>query len=497
AAAARHPAVLRALERLSASGLRATLEGLVAAETAQKGEGDVSSSADADPASSAAWRAVVGRSQQIVQCVAADPALLDARLLRAAVKLVLPHDCVAGLTLGLGICQAYHQSQKASSCGDLDGLVHVLLFPTVFDADSASNNNNTAGDGAMTMGTARVVGGAPDAHAVRQRIRECLDACADVVFEMVRLEISIQAAVLKGGEQAQVAEAIVQTMKEHARTVGAMLDARRNHNQVPVQIHALYPTTTTISASAVRLYLNSLVPMRAYDEYLVNSQWWRVAAPPPPPPHQNNNEDIGRVVGSDVGWLSSYPLARMINRQTATLVVPRFARQLDVVRTAVAKEPLSLEPRLYRDTLHKIARINLLMRPSSSSEEEVLTFTIPSASSSADPAASSSPKTVSTGIAESLLVDAFDEIGNAFLMLLEALARHASHRDAHKRAAAEALPLHESLAKLLGERHQPPTATEVISDSSSSSFAVAAARRAHVVASVTKYLRKLEHYANA
>ncbi|KAJ2618019.1 hypothetical protein GGF44_005839 [Coemansia sp. RSA 1694] len=233
--------------------------------------------------------------------------------------------------------------------------------------------------------------------------------------------------------------------------------------------------------------------MRAYDEYLVNSQWWRVAAPPPPSPsspHQNNNEDIGRVVGSDVGWPSSYPLARMINRQTATLVVPRFARQLDVVRTAVAKEPLSLEPRLYRDTLHKIARINLLMRPCSSSEEEVLTFTIPS--SSTDPAASS-PKTVSTGIAESLLVDAFDEIGNAFLMLLEALARHASHRDAHKRAAAEALPLHESLAKLLGERHQPPTA-EVISDSSSS-FAVA--RRAHVVASVTKYLRKLEHYANA
>ncbi|KAJ2438258.1 hypothetical protein GGF42_008355, partial [Coemansia sp. RSA 2424] len=386
---------------------------------------------------------------------------------------------------------AYHQSQKAS-CGDLDGLVHVLLFPTVFDADSA-NNNNAAGDDAMNRGTTRVVGGAPDAHVVRQRIRECLDACADVVFEMVRLEISIQAAVLKGGEQAQVAEAIVQTMKEHARTVGAMLDARRNHNQIPVQIHALYPTTTTISASAVRLYLNSLVPMRAYDEYLVNSQWWRVAAPPP---HQNNNEDIGRVVGSDVGWPSSYPLARMINRQTATLVVPRFARQLDVVRTAVAKEPLSLEPRLYRDTLHKIARINLLMRPCSSSEEEVLTFTVPS--SSADPA--SSPKTVSTGIAESLLVDAFDEIGNAFLMLLEALARHASHRDAHKRAAAEALPLHESLAKLLlvGERHQPPAAAEVISDSSSSSSSsFAVARRAHVVASVTKYLRKLEHYANA
>ncbi|KAJ2580048.1 hypothetical protein GGH95_002794, partial [Coemansia sp. RSA 1836] len=170
AAAARHPAVLRALERLSAAGLRATLDGLVAAAAAQqqqqKGEGDVSSSADADPASAAAWRAVVGRSQQIVQCVAADPALLDARLLRAAVKLVLPHDCVAGLTLGLGICQAYHQSQQASSsCGDLDGLVHVLLFPTVFDADSANNNN--AVDGAMTMGTARVVGGAPDAHAVR------------------------------------------------------------------------------------------------------------------------------------------------------------------------------------------------------------------------------------------------------------------------------------------------------------------------------------------
>ncbi|KAJ2832356.1 hypothetical protein GGI24_001266 [Coemansia furcata] len=438
AAAARHPAVLQALERLNTASLRSALDDLIAQPEKENGE-----------EGSSQWKAAADRAQQIVQCVAADPTLLDARLLRAVVKLVLPHDCIAGLTLGLGICDAYLAHKGAVTCGDLDGLVHVLLFPTVFDADSASDT---------VAATTRTVG-APDAQAVRARIRECLDACPAAVVEMVRLEISIQDAVLKGGEQAQVAEAIVHTMKEHARTVSALLAGQ-------VQIHTLYPTTTTISASAVRLYLNSLVPMRAYDEYLVNSQWWR--AKPAPGPLE------GHVVGPDAGWPSSYPLARMINRQTATLVVPRFARQLDVVRAAVAKEPLSLEPRLYRDTLLKIARINVLMRC-----DQPLTFSVPAApTATAEGPSAAAPKMVSTNIAESLLVDAFDEISNAFLMLLEALARHASHRDAHKRAAAEALPLHESLAELV-ESVKPP-----------------AARNAHV-ASVTKYLRKLEHYANA
>ncbi|KAJ2691321.1 hypothetical protein IWW39_000006 [Coemansia spiralis] len=437
AAAARHPAVLQALERLNTASLQSTLDELV---TQSENTGEASGSSS--------WKTAADRAQQIIQCVTSDPTLLDARLLRAVVKLVLPHDCIAGLTLGLGICQAYLVHQRRDpplvSCGDLDGLVHVLLFPTVFDADSA--NDQGAG---MTTRTV----GAPDAHTVRQRIRECLDACPDVVFEMVRLEISIQDAVLKGGEQAHVAEAIVQTMKDHARTVGQLLDSR----PPAVQISGMYPTLTTISASAVRLYLNSLVPMRAYDEYLVNSQWWRVA----PPAH---GLDEGRVVGNDMGWPSSYPLARMINRQTATLVVPRFVRQLDVVRAAVAKEPLSLEPRLYRDTLVKIARINLLMRC-----DQALTFAAP-------PSADGTVKMVTTSIAETLLVEAFDEVGNAFLMLLEALARHASHRDAHKRAAAEALPLVESLVKLLEGQ--------------------STVGRGHV-ASVAKYLRKLEHYANS
>ncbi|KAJ2002819.1 hypothetical protein GGI04_003184 [Coemansia thaxteri] len=425
AAAARHPAVLQALERLNTASLQTTLAELVG-------------SADAD------WRAVADRAQQIVQCVAANPDLLDARLLRAVVKLVLPHDCIAGLTLGLGICDAY--LARNQSCADLDGLVHVLLFPTVFDADSAGSSSSAAGSVDASC-VARPVA-TPDAHTVRARIRECLDACPAAVVEMVRLEISIQNAVLRGGEQAHVAEAIVQTMKDHARVVGGLVTG-----PVPVQIHALYPTTTTISASAVRLYLNSLVPMRAYDEYLVNSQWWRMSS-------AGTDDVVGRVVGHDAGWPSSYPLARMINRQTATLVVPRFLRQLDVVRAAVAKEPLSLEPRLYRDTLAKIARMNLLMR-----NEQALSFSVDS-------------KSVSTSIAEPMLTESFDEIGQAFILLLEALARHASHRDAHKRAAAEALPLHESLSNLLNKE----------SASATSTFS-----RSHV-ALVTKYLRKLEHY---
>ncbi|KAJ2747166.1 hypothetical protein GGI20_000780 [Coemansia sp. BCRC 34301] len=431
ATATRHASVLQALERLNSAKLQQQL-------------GELTTTADGD------WRAVVDRAPQIIQSVASDPTLLDARLLRSLVKLVLPNDCIAGLALGLGICRAYLGHPSTPPCGDLDGLVHVLLFPTVFDADSAP---------VESAATSRAVVDSPDAQTVRRRIRECLDACPAVVVEMVQLEMRIQDAVIRGGEQAQVADAIVQTMKEHARTVGSMLhnDPRiQIQTQTQIQIHPQFPTTTTISASAVRLYLNSLVPMRGYDEYLVNSQWWRM-------PSEGKADDEGRVIGTDKGWPSSYPLARMINRQTATLVVPRFARQLDVVRTAVAKEPLSLEPRLYRDTLLKLARINILTQ-----NPLLLSFQD----------SSSPPKTVSTGFAHSLLVDAFDEICNAFLLLLEALARHASHRDSHKRAAAEAIPLRDSLAALVEDS---PT--------------VSAAKL--YVASVSKYLRKLEHYANA
>ncbi|KAJ2874027.1 hypothetical protein FB639_004148, partial [Coemansia asiatica] len=346
--ASRQPLVWQALERLNMSNLRIKLANMIALADAADAQGSKSKGSpilgsDGQPL----WKSIVDKQKQIVQYVRAEPALFDARLLRSTVKLILPHDCIAGLKLGLGICEAYLANRNASpiplpettACTALDGLVHVLLFPTVFDTDTAGGDPGAPSDDPVLSAARKVV--TPDVQLVRDRIRECLSACPEVVFEMVRLEIGIQETVLKGGEQAQVAETIVTAMKEHAKTVGRMLEC----NQA-VQIHALYPATTTLSASAVRLYLNSLVPMRAYDEYLVNTQWWRAS-----PVQLEMAGDESHVVGSDFGWLSSYPLARTLNRQTASLVIPRFRRQIDVVRSTIQKEPLSLEPRLYRDTL--------------------------------------------------------------------------------------------------------------------------------------------------
>ncbi|KAJ2236905.1 hypothetical protein H4R99_002201 [Coemansia sp. RSA 1722] len=473
--ASRQPVVWQALERLNMSNLRIKLANMIAVADAadqqgSKTKGSPALGSDGRPL----WKSIVDKEKQLVQYVRAEPALFDARLLRSTVKMILPHDCIAGLKLGLGICEAYLANRNASpiplpasiACTALDGLVHVLLFPTVFDADTAGDSS-ASDDPAMAA--RKVV--TPDVQLVRERISECLHACPEVVFEMVRLEIRIQETVLRGGEQAQVAESIVTAMKEHAKTVGRMLEGSPQ-----VQIHSLYPATTTLSASAVRLYLNSLVPMRAYDEYLVNTQWWRASS--------KVDHDQGSVVGADYGWLASYPLARMLNRQTATLVVPRFRRQIDVVRQTIQKEPLSLEPRLYRDTLLKISRINLMMRC-----DHPLSFSASSPSKDGG--------LITTSIPANLLAEAFEDVGHAFLMLLEALTRHTSHRDAYKRAAAEAQPLYESLVLLVDvERGHRPRRRESAAKLAKDIDQLQYDDRKSQIASINKYLRKLESYTS-
>ncbi|KAJ1726349.1 hypothetical protein LPJ61_005246, partial [Coemansia biformis] len=343
ATASRQPVVWQALELLNMANLRIRLGRMVEAADSPEGDGPP------------AWKTIADRERQIMQYVKAEPELFDPKLLRAVVKLVLPHDCVAGLTLGLGICQAYlaiqrqHEHRSAKSpvtCTMLDGLVHVLLFPTVFDTDTSGGNNGGEND---EMASRPLV--TPTVPLVRERIRECLEVCPELVFEMVRLEISIQETVVKGGEQKKVAEEIVAIVHAHAKSIKVLMDNTGTvATRALIQIHPMYPATTTLSASAVRLYLNSLLSTRNYDEHLVNTQWWR--APPA--------EARPAVIGMDAGWPSSFPLAKMLNRQAAVSIVPRLQRQIDVVLSTIRKEPLGLEPRLYRDTLIKVAKVSLL-----------------------------------------------------------------------------------------------------------------------------------------
>ncbi|KAJ2709862.1 hypothetical protein H4R19_004031 [Coemansia spiralis] len=462
ATAARQPVVWQALELLNMANLRIRLGRMVEAADAADGDGPPP------------WKTVAERERQIMQYVRAEPELFDAKLLRAVVKLVLPHDCVAGLTLGLGVCQAYlaaqrqHEARSVPSpvtCAMLDGLVHVLLFPTVFDTDAS---NTGSGGETSDMASRELV--TPTVPLVRERLRECLEVCPELVFEMVRLEISIQETVVKGSEQKRVAEEIVRIVHAHAQSMRVLLDnTGTDTTRALIQIQPMFPATTTLSASAVRLYLNSLLSTRNYDEHLVNTQWWR--APPPP------NGARPAVIGTDRGWPSSFPLARMLNRQAAVAIVPRLQRQMDVVLATIRKEPLGLEPRLYRDTLLKVAKVSLLMQC-----DQPLEFSVDVASKDKTTGGTLATRQhVCTSLGLPALADAFDEIGNAFLMLLEALTRHSSHRDAYKRAAAEAQPLHESLAGLL---------------------AAAAAALEHTrdkprIMAVRKYLRKLDHYAKA
>ncbi|KAJ2076796.1 hypothetical protein H4R24_005503 [Coemansia sp. RSA 988] len=482
ATASRLPVVWQALEQLNMANLRIRLERMVAAA-------DAGAEADGRPA----WKDIADRERQIMQYVKAEPQLFDPRLLRAVVKLILPHDCIRGLTLGLGICQAYLSNQRmreqdagasaapAITCADLDGLVHVLLFPTVFDLDTSGNA--AADSDAMA---ARNVA-APTVQLVRERIGECLAACPEVVFEMVRLEITIQQTVLRGnGEQKKVAADIVSALHSHAQAVRVLLASTgTDSSRARIQIHPTYPATTTMSASAVRLYLNSLLSTRAYEEHLINTQWWRMSPPAVP-------ADEAHVIGSDRGWPSSFPLARVLNRQAAVAIVPRLQRQIDVVLATIKKEPLGLEPRLYRDTLLKVARVAVLMQG-----ECVLTFVTDVATkptSTASPA--STRQSVCTALDRSMLSTVFEDLGSAFLMLLEALTRHTSHRDAFKRAASEAAPLKESLTELLvlGSDAQKSFLRLPSVVAASDFEQMAEQSKAHIM-SIRKYLRKLDVYA--
>ncbi|KAJ2809418.1 hypothetical protein H4R20_000143 [Coemansia guatemalensis] len=483
ATASRLPVVWQALEQLNMANLRVRLERMVAAA-------DAGTEKDAD--GRPAWKGIADRERQIMQYVKAEPQLFDPRLLRAVVKLILPHDCIRGLTLGLGICQAYlsnqrmHEHDAASSsapaitCTDLDGLVHVLLFPTLFDLDTSGNG--AADSDAMA---ARSVA-APTVQLVRERIGECLAACPEAVFEMVRLEITIQQTVLHGnGEQKKVAADIVAAMHSHAQAVRVLLaNTGSESSRARIQIHPTYPATTTMSASAVRLYLNSLLSTRAYEEHLINTQWWRM--PPPAVP-----ADEAHVIGSDRGWPSSFPLARVLNRQAAVAIVPRLQRQIDVVLATIKKEPLGLEPRLYRDTLLKVARVAVLMQG-----ESVLTFVTDVATKATPTApAASTRQTVCTALDRGMLATVFEDVGGAFLMLLEALTRHTSHRDAFKRAASEAAPLRESLAELLvlGTDAQKAFLRQPAVAAAPGFEQMAEQSKAQIM-SIRKYLRKLDAY---
>ncbi|KAJ1679817.1 hypothetical protein EV182_001274 [Spiromyces aspiralis] len=411
--------VWKALTQLDMLKLRLRLEDLV--KEANSGGRQAESSAslaketqdDRDPN---AWQKIVERQPQLLRYIRVNPDLYDANLLKNIVKTVLPHDCLQGLRMGLALCKAYLDMQAKAQqfadgeitaeemdegsfrqvyCTSLNALIHVLLFPTIFDPDNSASMSTQSADSDGAASIPPLVHEQLDIVQVRERIKACLEINSSLVIEMVQLEIDVQNTVLQSGDQLQVAKSIIALMSRHSAVVkdlqmrsqsppittegrfsaadsyqsggsnsGAysrsLKDSAASNpvmlRKIMCGIHPSFPATTTFSAGAVRLYLNALIHAREYDTYILNAQWWWV---------DYNAKYMGRQDAASltgINALGGYSLSRILHRQTATLVAPRFKKHLDHFIDTVKRDILAPKPEVYRDMLTKIARLLLLCR---------------------------------------------------------------------------------------------------------------------------------------
>ncbi|PVU95416.1 hypothetical protein BB559_002749 [Furculomyces boomerangus] len=391
--AAKDPEIMKALESLNMTNLRVKLQDIV--DEFRELENSTADGDEAEEKREQICSRLLDRESQLYMYLEQQPKLFDANLLKDVAKIVLSHDCLRGLSLGEKIFEIYVKLSKKNlvECESLSGLVHVLLAPTIFDPDQGESNDNTPGN--------------LDIGEIRSRIGGYLVCNPSVVLEMVRLEIKVQDTVLKGGDQVKVANKIIDHMNEHSASIKTLLMKYPSIHKFPLfdEIRPEYPSTITLSAAATRLYLNALIQMRSYDEYLANVKFWL-------PPNKSG--------------LVGYPLTNVLSRQCYEVVVPRFKRQLDIVVNTVNREPLGLEPRIYRDVILKIA--NTLVRCDLETNEQE----------------NSSPITLNLSFNQ--MQTYFLAIYPAFGSVLQALAQHSS--ESKLRAGREASPLVTALESL-------------------------------------------------
>ncbi|PVU96940.1 hypothetical protein BB561_000854 [Smittium simulii] len=418
------PKIMHALEKLNMINLRIRFNSMLEEFRAIEANSDSEEKRD-----QIAIR-FKNRETQLAQYLPVNPKLFDADLLKDIAKIILSHDCLRGLSFGKKMFEIYLNLQKNNqvSCDSLFGLVHVLLMPTIFDPEQGDPKK------------AQSQGMDLDVRQIRMRIRAFLICSPRVVLEMIKLEIVVQEIVLKGGDQVKVAEKIISAMNTQAVEIQAIIAKleKPDHRLIkeacgaaadelitllPLfnEIRPLYPSTITLSGAATRLYLNALIQMRSYDEYLANVRLW---------------------IAPSNSSLSNYPLSSVLTKQCYEVVIPRFKRQLDVVVSTINREPLSLEPRIYRDVIMKVANtiIKCNLTDSHNANSTLgLQSDAPSAFINI-----LTPKTMNTY---------FETILRSFIAVLEALARH--NAESKIRASKEAAPLVGSLENLPNSKKHP------------------------------------------
>ncbi|KAJ1976752.1 hypothetical protein H4R34_003856 [Dimargaris verticillata] len=277
------------------------------------------------------WKGLIKRRPHIEKGLQLAPHTYPLPLCKAILKAILPHDCPEALDLGLQVVRLT-RNPSDSQLHDLASIVHLLLYPTVYDTESSSSasaNRATLGSGGNRDSNGTVSSTTSSRHSgrsghldnstggtgaksntdltmVRQCIYTLLKTDPRAALGMIELELGVQRTVLQHrGDQRKLADAIVQLLQ---------------------------PCPYTISTGALRLYLNSLVQMGKYDEYLVH-------------------------VSHLIPEFQGYELADILATQANTVVIPRFNKQLSVMIQSVKQDPLNVEVSVYRDQLVKLAKL--------------------------------------------------------------------------------------------------------------------------------------------
>ncbi|KAK9723064.1 hypothetical protein K7432_002173 [Basidiobolus ranarum] len=256
------------------------------------------------------WKALLDNEEVIITAMKNGSICLNSKDLEEIIKVILPNDCLKALEMGLRFACTYHALENRQLL-DLVSLTHTLLYPTIFDPDTGEEGKTFYIDGAKKLDIQQSTRTSENGtrlptpeNAIRKLMKE-----PQLILDMLNLEVKIQKMVVQGGEK--LSDRLVHTMRGQR----------------------------TISAGATKLYLDALMQLQRFDEYMMNSL------------------DL-------ISIYSNFDFSRELKKQCLEVAYPRLNQYLDEVieilqngdesSTGISKS----EVRLSRDTL--LMLVNLI-----------------------------------------------------------------------------------------------------------------------------------------
>ncbi|KAI9595570.1 WD40-repeat-containing domain protein [Syncephalis fuscata] len=243
----------------------------------------------------------------IISVLSADPRSLDSSLIKDMLKVIMKSDRIKGLEFGLSLVES-----RAARTSTLASVVHLLLFPTVFDNTHNNEDANapqaSPNDSIQSMDESSKRSSKRDERRIVQRQMEEVVSDHKQTAAMIRLEIEINKA------------------------------RQRDSNLTADHIAPIGRDQRTVAANTNRLYLNALVDLGHYDEYF-------------------------KVAMQLIAEHARFDFARTLLHQLAMVVAPKYKQELETLTEAANEDPKSFALKDYRN--HAIMCMRTITLPGS------------------------------------------------------------------------------------------------------------------------------------